>query len=71
MLSGEALKKLTGEQLAQGMQVAPDNPLVGTRDRAALLRRLGESLSTLPVIFGPEGRPGNLVGTDLREYELH
>ncbi|KAL2001972.1 hypothetical protein VTN02DRAFT_924 [Thermoascus thermophilus] len=60
-VDGEALKRLTGDQLAQGMQVAPDNPLVGIQDRAALLRRLGESLSTLPVIFGPEGRPGNLV----------
>lgn len=60
-VDGEALKNLTGEQLAQGMQVAPDNPLVGTQDRAALLQRLGESLLTLPFIFGPEGRPGNLV----------
>lgn len=44
------------------MQATPENPLVGTQDRAALLQRLGKSLVNLSEIFGPEGRPGNIVG---------
>ncbi|KAL1848275.1 hypothetical protein Plec18170_008186 [Paecilomyces lecythidis] len=60
-VDGIGLQKLTGEQLAEGMQATPENPLVGTQDRAALLQRLGKSLVNLSAIFGPEGRPGNIV----------
>ncbi|GAD95288.1 DUF1688 domain-containing protein [Paecilomyces variotii No. 5] len=60
-VDGMGLQKLTGEQLAEGMQATPQNPLVGTQDRAALLQRLGKSLMDLSEIFGSEGRPGNIV----------
>lgn len=62
LATGKGLQNLTGEQLAEGMQATPQNPLVGTQDRAALLQRLGSSLLNFPEIFGPEGRPGNVVG---------
>jgi Protein of unknown function (DUF1688) len=55
-----ALRRLDDAALAAGMQVAPDNPLVGIEGRAALLRRLGEALAAQPELFGAEGRIGNL-----------
>lgn len=36
--------------------------IVGEASRVKLLKAVGSSLLTLPDIFGPEGRPGNLVG---------
>ena len=36
--------------------------MVGVGARADIVRKLGESLINLPDVFGPTGRPGNLVG---------
>lgn len=36
--------------------------MIGVGARADILRKLGESLVNLKDIFGPTGRPGNLVG---------
>jgi hypothetical protein len=36
--------------------------MLGVEPRAGLLSALGESLLANPEFFGPEGRPGNLVG---------
>jgi hypothetical protein len=36
--------------------------IVGEASRVKLLKAVGSSLLTLPDIFGPDGRPGNLVG---------
>jgi hypothetical protein len=55
-----ALRRLDEARLATGMQVGPDNPLVGIAGRAALLRRLGDALAANPELFGAEGRIGNL-----------
>ena len=49
----EALSNLTTGSLAEAFQVSEDNPLVGTEDRAALLRSLGRVSS---------GWPGRRVG---------
>jgi hypothetical protein len=56
------LAQLTAEQLAQGFQVTPDNPLVGLDGRAALLRRLGALASEKPAVFArhDSARPGGL-----------
>ena len=53
---------LTAEDLAEGFQVSPDNPLVGLEGRAALLNRLGRVVATNPDIFGQhdDPRPGGL-----------
>ncbi len=48
-------------RLASGFQVAPDNPLVGLDGRAALIRRLGDSIARRPDIFGTPARIGNLA----------
>lgn len=44
----EALSNLTAASLAEAFQVREDNPLVGTEDRAALLRSLGRVSSRWP-----------------------
>ena len=58
-LSGDArtLAAIDVEALAQGFQVADDNPLVGLEGRAALLRRLGEQALARPDLFGRDGAP--------------
>ncbi|KZF23829.1 DUF1688-domain-containing protein [Xylona heveae TC161] len=60
-VDGAGLKKITPESLAIGMQSSPENPLTGVQGRADLLKCLGDSLLSNPEIFGPQGRPGNLV----------
>lgn len=59
---GQGLRTLTAAQLALGMQVTEENPMVGIESRAALLNSLGTSLAAYPEVFGQDGRPGNLVG---------
>lgn len=44
------------------MQSSKENLLVGLEGRAGLLQRLGNSLLSLPEVFGENGRPGNMVG---------
>lgn len=57
-----ALKRVTEDGLARGMQVSRANPLNGLKERAKLLRSLGEALEGSPEFFGSElARPGNLV----------
>lgn len=56
------MEKLETSALAEGFQVSDSNPMLGVDSRAGLLRSLGRSLLAHPDVFGPEGRPGNLVG---------
>jgi Protein of unknown function (DUF1688) len=55
------LQSLTVESLAKGMQVSESNPMSGLEGRASLLTRLSVALQN-SNLFGPEGRPGNMVG---------
>jgi hypothetical protein len=55
-----ALIRLGTATLAQGFQVAADNPLVGLDGRAALLRRLGAVAAATPAVFGAPARLGHL-----------
>ena len=57
-----ALARLDTATLAQGFQVAADNPLIGLEGRAALLRRLGVVAAATPAVFGTPAR----LGTSLR-----
>ncbi|MCZ8123135.1 MAG: DUF1688 family protein [Magnetospirillum sp.] len=69
----DALARFSAAALEQGFQVGPDNPLAGAAGRAALLRRLGETIAKRPDIFGPKPRLGNLVDRllfDAREGKL-
>jgi hypothetical protein len=58
-----ALAGLTRERLAEGLQVAADNPLDGLDGRVALLRRLGDVVAADPAVFGraDAARPGGLL----------
>lgn len=57
-----ALKNVTEEQLARGLQVSRQNTLVGLGGRAKVLQRLGETMEASPDFFGSEVvRPGNMV----------
>ncbi len=60
-VDADGLQALTEARLAEGLQVGPDNPLVGLERRAELLRRLGAALAARPDIFGAPARPGGLV----------
>ena len=58
----EGLQNFTAAKLAQGFQVSSTNPLLGLEGRVELIQRLGQSLHSLPQLFGTENpRPGNLV----------
>lgn len=60
-MTAKGLQQITEETLVKGFQITPDNPMIGVGARAQLLSRLGDSLLGHADIFGPEGRPGNLV----------
>lgn len=55
------LKKLSGEQIARGLQASDLNPIHGLEGRTALLLRLGDALRN-KEIFGADARPGNMLG---------
>jgi hypothetical protein len=61
-VNSHALKLVSDEDLARGLQVSRSNPLLGVEGRAKLLRNLGEALEASPEFFGSEvPRPGNMV----------
>ncbi|KAI4726333.1 DUF1688-domain-containing protein [Aureobasidium sp. EXF-10728] len=61
MVDAKGLQRIDEQTLAKGFQISADNPMIGVQPRAQLLSRLGDSLLQHPDIFGPEGRPGNLI----------
>jgi hypothetical protein len=58
-----ALEGLTGEELADGLQVSSANPMIGLEGRITLLNSLGQALAARPDVFSaPDGlRPGGLL----------
>lgn len=56
------LAGMGAEELARGLQVRLDNPLVGLAGRTELLRRLGRTVEAAPEVFArhDEPRPGGL-----------
>nr|POE87339.1 uracil catabolism protein 4 [Quercus suber] len=55
-----ALKKLTKDRLAEGLQVDEENQIAGLEGRTNLLVQLGDALLN-KEIFGMEARPGNML----------
>lgn len=55
------LKRLSVQQLAEGLQVTEHNPIAGLEGRAGLLSRLSDALKD-SALFGAEGRPGHMLG---------
>ncbi|KAL1901623.1 hypothetical protein Cpir12675_000313 [Ceratocystis pirilliformis] len=56
----QGMKRLTVETLANGLQSRPGNEIVGLEGRAELLSKLGAALEH-DNVFGPHGRPGNML----------
>ncbi len=54
------LRGLVTDHLASAFQVSDTNPLLGIKERAVLLRRLGEAMAEQPETFGETGRPAGL-----------
>ncbi|MCJ1394482.1 hypothetical protein MMC18_007360 [Xylographa bjoerkii] len=59
-VDGPALKRLTADHLARGLQVSEDNPINGLEGRAGLLSRLAIALNN-QNLFGTDARPGNML----------
>ncbi|MFM9975466.1 MAG: URC4/urg3 family protein [Beijerinckiaceae bacterium] len=59
---GARLANLTAQDIARDFQVSPENPLVGLEGRAALMRRLGDTIRANHAVFGAKDapRPGGL-----------
>ncbi|KAJ6134457.1 hypothetical protein N7523_000779 [Penicillium sp. IBT 18751x] len=60
-VDGNALAGLEFDSFQHYFQLQPKNMIVGEASRVKLLKAVGSSLLALPNIFGPNGRPGNLV----------
>jgi hypothetical protein len=60
--SAKALANLTPSTIGSAFQVSSSNPMVGLDGRSGLLKSLSGALASNPEFFGPEGRPGGLVG---------
>lgn len=55
------LAALEPREIALGFQADKDNPLVGIRGRAALLKALAAAMNERPDLFGRPARVGNLL----------
>lgn len=64
-----ALKNLSVEKLAKGLQVSPENPIAGLEGRSGLLIRLGDALGNTKY-FGRDARPGNMLGERIHTSQL-
>jgi len=61
-VNSQALKGITEDMLARGLQVTRTNQVIGVAGRSKLLRELAEALERFPEFFGAElPRPGNMV----------
>lgn len=63
---GEALIKVTPEQLKKHFQVTDDNPLIGIEGRASLMN--GLALAVLNKKMFRDGRPGNIFDYLVSKY---
>ncbi|PKY08118.1 DUF1688-domain-containing protein [Aspergillus campestris IBT 28561] len=58
---GHALAALDSSVFQTHFQIDSNNPMVGDQSRVNLLNNIGQSLLRMPKVFGPDGRPGQLV----------
>ncbi|MCB0407279.1 MAG: URC4/urg3 family protein [Bdellovibrionales bacterium] len=56
----KALLRIQSQDIEEGFQVSPTNPLIGVPGRAGLVRALGEAILSQPKYFVGQ-RPGGLV----------
>lgn len=64
LMTGAALKNLTVDALAKGLQISDTNPIDGLEGRSSLLMKLGDAMDN-QTFFGVDARPGNMLGTEL------
>ena len=69
-VDGAALQKLRPEQIGEGLQATPQNPIEGLEGRTQLLIRLGSALQN-KGIFGQTARPGNMLDYLLSSSSTH
>jgi len=67
LMTGAALKDLTVDALAKGLQISDTNPIDGLEGRSFLLMKLGDAMDN-QTFFGVDARPGNMLG--IRLYTL-
>ncbi|KAF7553545.1 hypothetical protein G7Z17_g3552 [Cylindrodendrum hubeiense] len=60
-VDGAGLSALDDDTFIRYFQLSSENPMVGVSSRVQLLKDVGASLLKLPEIYGPSGRPGNIV----------
>lgn len=58
----KGLGSVTNERTAGAFQVTEINPMVGLEGRTSLLINLSKALSLNSEFFGPDARPGNIIG---------
>jgi len=63
-MTGAALKNLTVNELAKGLQISDTNPIDGLEGRSSLLIKLGDAMDN-QTFFGVDARPGNMLGMEL------
>ena len=61
----KGLAGVTAERTAVAFQVTESNPMVGLEGRTSLLVNLSKALSSNSVFFGPDARPGNIIGGEI------
>lgn len=61
LTTGTALKGLTVDALAKGLQISATNPIDGLEGRSSLLIKLGDALDN-KTFFGVGSRPGHMLG---------
>ena len=64
LMTGAALKNLTRNALAKGLQISDMNPIDGLEGRSSLLMKLGDAMDN-QTFFGVDARPGNMLGARL------
>ncbi|EON96768.1 putative duf1688 domain protein [Phaeoacremonium minimum UCRPA7] len=77
-VDGAGLVGLKEDAFEKYFQISAENPMIGVTARVKLLQNVGSSLLQLPKVFGPSGRPGNLVdylvdtsqGSKTLDYEV-
>jgi len=71
-VDASALQAINEISLSKAMQVSEQNVLVGLKERAKLLQRLGEVISSRQTAFESKGslRPGNLLLTLIDKDDL-
>ena len=65
ILAAKGLAGVSTERIAAAFQVTESNPMVGLEGRTSLLMNLSKALASNSEFFGPDARPGNIIGEQI------